>query len=489
MSAGWFGRLVTDNGVTRRHRRRLAREQNAGGHQATPDDRTGVSNGELSVLLQVDNTISILDRRRSRRSLRAQQRVTTAAGRSMEAWLELHDTEVDVRWSGHDRQSRPTAPTDPPRTNGSKRSGLLSWLWSDPAAADNRRFREDFDPHWALVGERTLLAVEVVFIVVELFFWYGLFAESVDRRAPWYDPGRVSALLLAVLIPLAGVTVARILGQLGHRWVSGYPGVGRREQLGTVVATAIAATTAGVILWLVHARFDEDTRALGSTEIPAWPMALVFVVVLLGDIAARVFLRSEIRAQSERRSRDLRRLRRRAIRANDRHLRRWLALRTEVGNQLTRCEQVIVAGAIIIANARATATPPFPRTTIESRRTAHRQHPSGPDGTTPGLPDPEQLALFGSQLALAPLRSVADGIDVLRRWPARGAEQMERDLADLVARLYATVGQIPHRQLAEPAPPGHSGDGRLRPTVAQPQGPIGSPAGTPNPPTNSHGVG
>jgi len=283
MSEGVFGRIFgipRDGSVERRRMKKLAAEQKL--HASPEGEPTAeLSNAEMSVLLSVNDTLVADDVRRAGRLLDGQLNLIATAHRGLQARRRLKTAQADARWVNHD-----TTPVH-------------------HADEQDDTFRETFDPHGPLISERALLIIELVFIVVEFFFWYRIFAEDVVRSAPWYDPSRVGAVLLALLLPMSGIIAARVIGALCHRWVSGYRRIGRREKLGSGFSVLLAAAAVGAVYLLVHARFDEATRAIGTTELPAGAMALVFVVVLVGDMMARVFLLSEIRTQTVRWTRRL----------------------------------------------------------------------------------------------------------------------------------------------------------------------------------------
>jgi hypothetical protein len=206
-----------------------------------------------------------------------------------------------------------------------------------------------------------------------------------------------------------------------------------------VCALALAGLSIYAVYVLVHARFDEAHAAIGSTRLPAEAMALVFVTVLLGDMLCRVFLLSEIRAQTLRWNRDRDRLTARFTRRHGKQAKAWVWLRDAVSVKLDRYERIVGTGARLITDARATSAGPRPDPVLDEGRAAHQDAVG-----RLGLPDPAQLRMFGTPLALGPLRRVGDAIDTLRRWPAGDQQGFVGELDDLVNRLY---------QLTDPASP------------------------------------
>ena len=296
---------------------------------------------------------------------------------------------------------------------------------------------EPFDARQPLIREHTLTAVVFVFVVVEFFFWYNVFGADIQPGAAWTDPTRISDLLLAALVPVSGIIAARVVGALGHRLVGGYPSLGRSVRIGSLCAIVLAGLSLTAVYLLVHARFDASTRPLGATPLPAVAMTLVFVVVLLGDMLARTFLLSEIRAQTRAWHSHLDRLLARAAAANDTHAQAWTRLRTRVQVRLDRCERVVAAGARIIGDQRATAGgwPPELPNLIWVHRPAHEPAGDAP-ADPPAVPCADQLQLYGAPLVLGPLRSVADAIDTLRHWPPYDQRSLGGYLDGMATRLY-----------------------------------------------------
>jgi hypothetical protein len=404
-----------------------------------------LTNAEVAVLVQVDSTLAVEDRKGAAELRKQQNKLIAAARDNLVAWQRLQVLLEDGRWSGHlYPRTDAAAPADP--TSGSGEST------GRPVRSD-RRPREHFDVYGSLVSARVLSIIELVFIVVEFFFWYAVFAADVDRRASWLAPERISAALLALLIPVAGVVAARVIGGLGHRWVMDYPGIGRRERIGVMVGGVVGALAVMAVVLLVHARFDEGHTTLGAQPVPAWPMALIFAVVLLGDMAARVFLTSEIRVQNARRTRDLQRLTTAAIRKNAAHARAWAELRNAVQQQLNRCERIVAIGATLIADARTNGVR-LAADEVVSVRSAHRHDHMAPSEYASvsgmGVPDQASLHLFGTPLALGPLRCVEDGIDILHHWRPRDQAGLSADVDRLRAALY---GRSPEGIRPTPTPP------------------------------------
>jgi len=399
-------------------------------------------NAEVSVLVSIDDTLASRDRRHGRSLVRKQKALVAAAHGSLDAAVPLKTTRAHPRWV-NEGLAGDSAPRPVPGQAGTPDGSRTAGRWRSgpgPAAdADAGAFRETFDPHQPLIAERTLLIIEAVFVVVEFAFWYGVFSDNVEAHAPPLDPTRISDILLAVMVPLSGIVAARVVGGLTHRVMRRYPGLGRSEYIGTVVSVIVAALAIAAIFALVHARFDASTQPLGAVQLPTLAMTLVFVVVLAGDMIARIFLVSEIRAQTDKWLRHLGRLTARVTRANRRHTEAWLDLRNAVQMQLDTYERVLAAGARIISDQRSHSSAPVPALPAASPQVQiRRAHSTDSDGAAPGpmaVPSVAQLQLYGVSLALGPLRVVEDAIDTLRWWPPRNQQDLGTHLNDMLEQL------------------------------------------------------
>ena len=404
-----------------------------------------LNNAEVSVLLSVNDTVANRDRRRGRSLSRLQNALVAAAHTSRDAATQLHTTRANPRWVNggltDDGESGAVPGPDgvPYRAQPAGRRRFWRPAAQAQPGADGRAFREMFDPNQPLIMERTLLIIEAVFVLVEFAFWYGVFSENVDANAPVFDPVRISDILLAVMVPLSGIVAARVVGSLVHRVVSGYPGIGRREQMGAVISAVVAIFAVIAIFALVHARFDASSQPLGATQLPALAMTLIFVVVLLGDMVARIFLVSEIRAQTDKWLRHLDKLKTRATRANRKHAEAWLDLRNAAQMQLDRCERIVASGARMISDQRSRTGASAPRLATVAGMAIRSAHAKDNDGAAPGpmaVPSVAQLHLYGVSLSLGPLRVVEDAIDTLLRWPPRDQRDLADYLHDVLTQLY-----------------------------------------------------
>lgn len=394
--------------IEERRRRMLAQED------GQAPERPGVySHGEIGVLVEVDQTLAANDRKSVRRFVRGMRGLLRAARSADVAWQRLEKLTVDPRWTAH--HARRLAAAEPERTDLAQRS----------------HFDEDFDPHAALVSTRVLLAVEIVFVVVEFFFWYGVFAFGVSPSASLLDPSRLSAVLLALAVPVAGLLAARVLGALGHRAIMNHPGTGRRERIGAAAALPVGALAVVGVTLLVYYRFGESAP-LGSVPVPAGPMAVVFAVILLGDMVARIFLPSEIRTQTRRRSADLEKAVERLIARNYTHLDAWLELRARTQAALDTAERITTVGGLLIADRRAMTGGPPVQAAIDEQRTGHVAAHGAAQGrgrVAFAVPDTDLLRLFGGPMGIGPTRVVRDAVDALdglRPWdPDRLREHVE----------------------------------------------------------------
>lgn len=426
-------------------------------------DGGAVTAAQAGVVVAVGSTLARSDRRYAAKLVKAQHALVAAAQRNRTAWQRLQSAADGSPASRHaatvglERPERPPgALPDPPaerydspaspehhRPAGDQPSRLANW-WrhrSADRAATATSLRRDFDPHQHLIGPRKLVLMEAIFVVVEVAFWYGVLTGSIDRNTAtvldWIPP-----VLLAVFLPLAGIAAARITGQLGHRLVAGYPGVGPREWIGTVVALLTLFAAGWATYGLVHIRFAE--ARLGEVTLPAAFMAVIFVIVLVADAVARTFMRSELHEQRTARVAELDRLAGNAIVANAAHEQAWVRLRAMTQKQLDRCEQVVGIGAGLLADSLARRSDRVPVwVAVGQARDAHRPDPAepdlaaAPDGLTSlAVPDPRQLELFGVPLAPVPLRVVSDAINSLDYWRPLTEIAIATELADLRRRWF-----------------------------------------------------
>jgi uncharacterized membrane protein len=469
-----------------------------------------VTAAQAGVMVAVGSTLADADRRAAREMTAEQRALAAAAGDNVAAWQVLrnaadgspasrHAAAVDPPQSDRppDRAgAEPAAGVDNPmhhaarRTRSAdhdrpprRRSGLPDWWrsWRRNRPVPDPVVRRDFDPHQHLISAGKLAVMEVIFLVVEVAFWFGVFTGSIDRSSDtpsdWIPPA-----LLAVFLPLAGIASARIAGQLGHRLVAGYPGVGPREWIGTTVALVAIVAAGWATYGLVYLRFAG--APVGETELPPLFMALIFVIVLMADTVARTFMRSELHDQRSARVAELNKLARQAIAANTVHEQAWLRLRARIQDHLDRCERIAATGAGLITDslvARSTGVPVW--VPVGPDRAAHRlgagTEPTGANAAGPGdvtgdgrawlgVPNPDQLHLFGVPLVHVPLRELTDAIDTLDYWRPRTEAAMTAELAQLRQRWfgspqrYGTPSVAPSGLLVTMAGggrPGPGGDG------------------------------
>lgn len=413
----WASRLfdrVFPSGAVERERERILRAERPQAAALTPDE---LSPGEVAVAVETGSTLAHRDTKHAPKLLKAQRALTSAAAARQLAYQRLQAASTDPRWSGHTRQLR------------------VKHDRSESTPDGEAGFQEDFDPHRPLVTERVLGLVEVLFVIVEVVFWYQVFNDSVEPDAGLFDAERMSAILLAVLIPVVGIWVARTVGKLAHRWVARYPGVQRTSMLGMLCSGVAGVLAIVAIAWLVYVRFSPDAQVFASTSVPAEPMAVVFVLVLLIDAIARTFLTSEIRVQTNERARHLDRLTRALIDANTAHEHAWLDLRSAVQMALDRCERIGGVSGLLILDERAVGARGGYPLTAHTDRTAHKPP------AEPGLavPDPAQQRLFGVPVALVPLRTISDAINSLDTWRPMTAVAVDEAITKLRMELHGLV--------------------------------------------------
>ncbi|MEU6020672.1 hypothetical protein [Micromonospora sp. NPDC047134] len=437
----WASRLfdlIFPSGAVERERERILRAERPQAAKLAPEQ---ISPGEVAVALETSSTLAARDAKQAKRLLKATKKLSSAAEQQQRAYQQLKGVVSDQRQVGRFRQL--PAPQEPgPGT--------------DPGRG------KYFDPYWPLVVTWVLSLVEVLFIVVEVVFWYQVFNDDVEADAGLLDAERMSAILLAVLIPVVGVWVARTVGKLGHRWVAGYPGTRRSAMLGTVLSGVVGVLAIIAIAWLVYMRFSPKEQIFASVSVPAVPMALVFVLVLLIDIVARTFLASEIWAQSAARARHFDRKANRLIARNKAQKDAWDALRSVIDVALDQSERVGLVGGLLVLDERAVGGRGGHPLADTTERTAH----TTPVGSGLAVPDPTPQHLFGAPVALAPLRTISSAIDSL----AAECPMTRKEIDDLIAEL----------RLEFHGPSGHT-DVAVLPDVAVPRAVNGRGSSHPEP--------
>ncbi|WP_433537321.1 hypothetical protein ACQPZK_05930 [Micromonospora sp. CA-249363] len=421
--------MIFPSGAVERERERILRAERPHAVKLPPEQ---LSPGEVAVALETGSTLADRDAKHAGRLLKAEQKLISTAKMQQVAYQQLKEVSSNRRRAGYPRHL------------------LVSPDRSEPEAGAGTRFGKHFDPHWPLVAAWVLSLVEVLFVVVEVVFWYQVFNDDVEPDAGLFDAERMSAILLAVFIPVVGVWVARTVGKLGHRWVAGYRGVQRSAITGTVLSGVAGVLAIVAIAWLVYERFSPDEQTFASISVPAVPMALVFVLVLLIDMVARTFLTSEIWAQSTVRARHFNRKAKRLLARNRAQEDAWVALRSAVDVALDRSERVGAVGGLLVLDERAAGGRGGQPLVGATERAAHAT------AVGPGLalPDPTQQRLFGAPVALAPLRTISSAINSLAYWrPLTGKE-----VDDLITELRFEFHGMPKPDAAA-APPTANGTG------------------------------
>ncbi|WP_157170760.1 hypothetical protein [Nocardia araoensis] len=381
-------------------------------HQRTPRGDThvpnagdGMTSGEKSVIASVDNSLAAADQHASRGLLRRMKKLVAKAHTNERRWSALAKLCEHPKWQ---------------------------------AARVGRAVRdhETFDHDHALSSPKMLLIIEIVLLVVEFFFWYATFTETIDPAAGLLYPGRINAALLALFVPLAGIGAARLAGGLSHRWFHDYAGVSRRRHSGAVIAVILFAVLVFAVVWLVLVRFGESSTALGSTSLPAPAMAVLFGAVLVVDMASRTFLVSEIRHQYQRRSVEFRKLEKKLIKANAAHAKAWVAVRSEIESGYQRAVRIETVGSKLLSDSEALHGNPRRVHTEPPESIALETVEFDDDRSAMSIPSTQLLRLIRPELGLAPSRALEGARDLLIRYRPWDPDQLTAKVTGVWRQLH-----------------------------------------------------
>lgn len=378
-------------------------------------DQAGPSAGVVSVnVLVIDNALRV-ERRYRRPLLRGENAVTEAATKDAVLLGAAQITESDAT-----RDTRK----------------------HDALRREQERLEMRVDVTSSAVSPRYALLLEIVVPIIEIAFWISTWMQEVDRREPWYGPGRVTAVLLAFAIPMLGVVCARFGGRLSHRVVKNYEGIDRADRIGAAVGLVLALTAIITTGWLVYWRYDFTSSLPGGIDVPPTVMALIFSLMLLVIVAVRTFGVSELSEERLERAVHVRRERQADTKRQGKlqhaaleHTRAWLALCGTVNECLNEVEHIYNRGGLLVLDHWA-GLPKQPALQVsQSDEDTHTRSSEG------GYAVPSS----GPRGALPPefqhprsLRFVRTAIDVLDRHQPRsliGTKQTVDDLRKTVRRL------------------------------------------------------
>jgi len=386
--------------------RRARMLQNRSEKTVSTDSRATLSWSELAVLAVINSSKTKLDIHSGRSLRRAQIRLSHRAGQAAAARVHL-------------RQLQPGLQDDERRLQT-----LRQWETEDESTRPTTSDR--------LVSRPLLGAVEVVFVLIEFFFWNQQFNRSVDSDD---TAGHLASALIALAIPMVGVLAARITGGLCHRWWRGHEPNRTATYLAAATALAFLTLSAVVICWLVVWRFQNPAAVVTSLtqKFPAAPLAGVFVAILLGDALARTFLISEVHAQKDALRRSLhasqrrhRRVMRAVLRADHRHRAAWHDLQHRTSLVIGRAARINEVGSVLVLDHRD------PADAAPAQVTPWRSGKS-PDGRAIH-PYVTLRALDDTGCADADdptLRRVADALATLAAHPPLGRGPVERVVDEL----------------------------------------------------------
>jgi hypothetical protein len=296
---------------------------------------------------------------------------------------------------------------------------------------------ETFDHNLPLYAPWVLLVIELVILVVEFFFWYQTFTETMNPDAALLDSKRVSAILLALFVPAEGIAAARLAGGLSHRWFHNHAsGPTRKRGTAVLAVVALFGVVVFAVAWLVLVRFDESGTAFGGTTLPAMAMAILFAAALVIDMASRIFLASEIRQQYQQRATEFRKLEKKHIKANTAHSEAWVALRNQIEVGYDQAWRIETVGSKLLSDSEALygnprrihAEPPEPK--------ALETMPFDDDRSAMGFPTTQSLYLLHPERGVAPSRALEGAVDVLQRYRPWDPAQLTAKIQRLWTELH-----------------------------------------------------
>ncbi|MEU2092037.1 hypothetical protein [Nocardia beijingensis] len=306
-------------------------------HPGEATGRTdGLSNVELTVLSEVDNSLARSDQKSGR--VRANgTKLQKAAHNAALRWSELSRERDHPGWQLR-RLEQPPSRFAQPRP-----------IPESAVAAPAQR--ELFDHNQWMSPQWVLFTFETIFVLAEGFFWYQAFSQTAE---PGLNLGQFAAVLLALLVPAAALYVSYGAAKLLHRRIRRHGASDRLTTIGIGAWLALFLAILIAIMVLVNWRFTPGAGLeFGGVEIPPQPMAIAFGAVLACDLLARTFLVSEIRTQYEKRRRNFRKLARKYLKAARKHHVAWARLSNAVQSNLDQSRRIETAGARLLSHAEA----------------------------------------------------------------------------------------------------------------------------------------
>lgn len=342
-----------------------------------------------------------------------------------------------------------------------------------------------------LVPGRVVTGAELVLSVVETGFWYLVFSDDIDRRVSLLSSQRLSAIGLAVFIPVLGILAARLAGPAWQRYLR-YPVTEphqRRTQKAAALAGLVMVSAAGIGAWfLVSWRYSASNPSNTFSVLPpAWCMALLFVGSVVMLALLRTFSDSEQHEVNTARDAavaadqaERKQVHDRVVDASIGWAVAWTALRQLVNVGLNEAERLVTTGEhILLENRSLSADSPFPKVRSTSAST---QVPAAAVASIPGearLQYHVDVNLITTRLrvheaALATLVEYAPPVirpdaDLLRSVPT----SVPADVASLNERIAKLLGELRVPGTGEQVP---ADDGRQDAEPEHTESGIGEPA-------------
>lgn len=214
-----------------------------------------------------------------------------------------------------------------------------------------------------LVSRRVVTGAEILLSLVESGFWYLVFSASIDRRVSLLSSQRLSAIGLALFIPVLGVLAARLAGPAWQRALR-YPTSDkhlRRNQIAAAALSTVLLLAAGAASWyLVSWRYSENNPSnIFAVLPPGWCMALLFVGSIIMLTLMRAFGDSEQHTINTQRDSGIvadraaiKQTHDRTVTAHVNWVTAWTALRQLVNVGLNEIERMVATAEYILVYNR-----------------------------------------------------------------------------------------------------------------------------------------
>lgn len=208
------------------------------------------------------------------------------------------------------------------------------------------------------LAHRSLTVFELIVILAEAGFWYQLGAQNIARSVPVLSTERLGSILLAVMLPAAGICLGRVTATCWGKLLAP-GGEGRRRAAdrwaGALASTIMFTITMAVTWVLVRWRFTQGL-SFGSKVMPGGPTATIFVAFVVGLMLARTFAIDHATIDDDRDRQRFVRLERRRVRRLAAWRRADGSLRLRIEGRLSLIARVCAISETMLLSSRALRT-------------------------------------------------------------------------------------------------------------------------------------